>query len=384
MLIGKKLAEARRRIGLTLEAVGQKTEIGLSSLSDFENDKREPKFHQLKKLADVYHRPATFFLSDEPFGSAVVLWRQKPTEGAEAIEDRFLRLCEQYRNLEQWTGDVLTPRLPEAASQSRALTYNDAEVLAAEVAKELGLGDKPGFDLMRRLEDDCGIRIFLDSFEPTGTAACVKSDEHGWAILLNGGNPVCRQRYDLAHELFHLLVWGIYRAKGNTASVASEHEEKLANTFASCLLLPREPLLKALSRFQNAEGAIPGSAVPEIARQFGVSIDALVWRIHTVYGWSKDRQESTRALIAAIKADSRSTGAEEPLRDGKFPPRYQSLAIRALKEGEISTGKFAEYMEVSRRHAMSIAEAGTNALDEVRLEAQSEEYSLDEISLTAA
>jgi len=44
MQIGDRLRAARRAAGYTLERVARETGIGASSLSEFENDKREPRF----------------------------------------------------------------------------------------------------------------------------------------------------------------------------------------------------------------------------------------------------------------------------------------------------------------------------------------------------
>ena len=73
MDIGRKLKIAREAIGYTLKKASQESKIGESSISEFENSKREPKFSQLAKLAEAYRRTVEFFLSDEPIIEDVVL-----------------------------------------------------------------------------------------------------------------------------------------------------------------------------------------------------------------------------------------------------------------------------------------------------------------------
>ncbi len=36
----------------------------------------------------------------------------------------------------------------------------------------------------------------------------------------------------------------------------------------------------------------------------------------------------------------------------KWPERYQALAMKALRAGEMSIGRFAEYLEITRQSAM--------------------------------
>ena len=64
MQIGERLRIAREAIGLTLEQAANESRIGASSLSEFENNKREPKFSYLSKLADIYRRPVEFFFAE--------------------------------------------------------------------------------------------------------------------------------------------------------------------------------------------------------------------------------------------------------------------------------------------------------------------------------
>lgn len=78
---------------LTLDDVESRTSVGASTLSEFENDKREPRLPQLKELADLYCRATSFFLDDGPLPQEIVLWRQKPKSPiAEELQSQLLRL----------------------------------------------------------------------------------------------------------------------------------------------------------------------------------------------------------------------------------------------------------------------------------------------------
>lgn len=268
--------------------------------------------------------------------------------------------------------DVISPQLPHV---ERIRNYADVEDLASRVGKELNLGDRPAFALYRALEVDCGIKVFYEELEPAGTAACVRSRQYGWAILLNTKNAPTRRNFDLAHELFHLLAWNVYRASGNDASngedseaVAEGAEEQYADKFASCLLLPGDALRKAIDRRRNAQGTLPMVVIPDIAQQFGVSTEALMWRLHWVYNWGPTRKEKTQEYIETAKRLSDvSKDDDKKEKPAKYPERYRMLAIQALRSGEISLGRFIEYTEMGRREAMSYQEQKENLLGEVQL-----------------
>jgi Zn-dependent peptidase ImmA (M78 family)/transcriptional regulator with XRE-family HTH domain len=375
MELGKRLLEARERTKFSLADVRQRTAIGESSLSDIENGKREPKIKQLVQLADLYGKPLSFFLSEKVEAEDTVLWRTRPTEGAELHECKFLKLCAQYRRLEEWMNDVISPKLP---SVERICTYADVEELAEGVRRDLNLGDRPAFSLYRALEEDCGIKVFYEELEPTGTAACVRSSQYGWAILLNAKNAFVRQNYDLAHELFHLIVWNVYRPSGNSTSyragteeAAEGTEEQFADKFASCVLLPRDVVMRAVDRKRNANGNLPISMIPTIAKQFGVSTEALLWRLHGIYNWgAAARKEKTQEYVALAKRlTAVSKDEERKAKPAKYPDRYNTLAVQALKRGELSIGRFVEYTEMNRKEAMSYLEQEEDLLGEVQLTA---------------
>jgi Zn-dependent peptidase ImmA (M78 family) len=231
------------------------------------------------------------------------------------------------------------------------MAWNAAEELARSVRAQLGLGDRPALALPRVLEEDYGVKVFHLAFEPTGTAACSRSETFGDAILLNAGNVRWRRNFDLAHELFHLLTWGVFRSSSATTT---GEEEKLADRFASALLLPEEALRSAVTRRQTETNKLSTAALFEIARDFDVSIDALVWRLHDLYG-GKDREYTKKrieALHEVAKLYEERTKDAPPPR----PERFRALAITTLRAGEISTGRFAEYLGISRGEAMKYVE----------------------------
>jgi XRE family transcriptional regulator, fatty acid utilization regulator len=353
-LIGERLKAARNDRGWTLEALSGHTGIAVSSLSDFENGRREPRLSHLETLAKAYGTTVSWFFETEASKSDVVLWRDRPdAEGeAAAVEGQFLKLCRWYRNLEEWCDERLACHLPDVTGNPDRMGWADVHRLANDVRHMLDLGRRPASSLLNVLEDSCGIRIFHLQFEPTGTAACTRSDELGMAILLNSGNKRWRRNFDLAHELFHLLTWRVFRS-GDQSREASDHEEKLANAFASSLLIPEDALRSAIDAAAKSGGGLKHIEIFDIARQFDVSFEALLWRMHTVFN---RKREDTERDIEICRAFRESVDVREDTDPPKLPARYQALAIRALRDGELSVGRAAEYLGISRHAAMALDE----------------------------
>ena len=159
----------------------------------------------------------------------------------------------------------------------------------------------------------------------TGSAACTFSDRYGAAVLLNSNSVRWRRNFDLAHELFHLLTWNVFRQGEASLSVeASAQEEKLATCFARNLPMPQEPLRIANDSQLGDRTKLSFDDLFEAARQFDVSVEALLWQMTFVFNLPKE------VVLEKIEA----------------------LANEALRKGLISTGRYAEYLGITRRQAM--------------------------------
>ena len=365
MPVGERLRDERERLDLTQSEVAKRTGIGESSLSEFELGRREPKLAQLQALAKLYRRTFAYFLDEGGPAPEVVLWRQRPEPRVAAdIESEFMQLCRQYHNLEVWCVERRPCELPTIAGDADTFDYRDAERLAYNVRAKLKLGDRPGQSLLPVLEEVCGVKLFYLSFEPSGTAASSVSETFGAAVLLNAQNVRWRRNFDLAHELFHLLTWSIFRTPDiGDGIVASDREEKLATCFASNLLMPADATLLALQD-AGRKGSILFADLFDIARQFDVSVEALLWRIHFLY---KRKEEETKADIDRCKAMASFGQDRECSEPPRRPDRFVALAVKALRQGQFSQGRFAEYMGISRREAMKIAEQEAHEDEEVAL-----------------
>jgi Zn-dependent peptidase ImmA (M78 family)/DNA-binding XRE family transcriptional regulator len=355
--LASRLQEARDRLRLTQDQVEGRTGIGKSTLSQFENAQRLPSLAQLERLAQLYRRAVTWFLDAGagPEPEAAVLWRDRPERSIAAeVGANFLRLCEQYRDLETWCqepagGEFSVPALPTHERFQR----RDAVRLAKHVRDHLQLGDRPSGGLMSALEEVCGLKIFHLPFEPTGTAASSRSRALGAAVLLNSSNVPWRRSFDLAHEFFHLLTWRVFQAgwEGDPP-VATAQEEKFANIFAENLLMPEEPFRLAVGRRMDPPDPGRIDQVHALAREFGVSVPAVLTRMRFLFRLEEDQISGARAAWQRISPCFKDRPAEPtPPR----PERFTALALTALERGEISIGRFAEYMGISRYRAMAIA-----------------------------
>jgi Zn-dependent peptidase ImmA (M78 family) len=93
-----------------------------------------------------------------------------------------------------------------------------------------------------------------------------------WIVALNATEPEVRQRFSLAHELFHIINHTTKEWLHPGDGYFSPHEsgEKLADYFAGCLLMPKR-YIKSLVGY--------GFTPAQLADTFGVSVRAVQVRL---------------------------------------------------------------------------------------------------------
>lgn len=131
--------------------------------------------------------------------------------------------------------------------------------------------------LEKTLESAYGVKVWYESMEE-GSAASTLGD-FGPAILMNSSEAPWRRNYNFAHEVFHLITWqSIPPILLTDRTDLRQKIEQLANAFASCLLLPAAAVsVEAGQRI--AKGEITYTGLVDLARDFCVSTEALLYRL---------------------------------------------------------------------------------------------------------
>ena len=120
-------------------------------------------------------------------------------------------------------------------------------------------------------------RVQVERMVPSPVAGASQWSRGRWLILVNGTDPIGRQRFTLAHELKHVIDSKfdgvpLYPAIGDLTS--RERTESVCDYFAGCLLMPR-PWVKRSWREGPQE-------VVALARQFEVSRQAMQVRLQQI------------------------------------------------------------------------------------------------------
>jgi len=339
--LGERIRECRKKLNLTQRELAARA--GLSAhqiVSQIEKGDREVKAWELARIAQALCQSVSELLAPRPPQAAVVLWRDKPSADASLAEAQFLQRCREYQFLERVLGLPAAAPLPSFRVDPVSLTPREADRLAEEVRGTLGLGARPGSSLAVVLERKYGVKIWYEPLGESGSAASAKG-EFGYALLINANHAPWRRNYSLAHELFHLVTWDSTQPDVREAQPAWWSQvEKAAQAFASTLLLPIEVVIAEFeARVHDRKVAY--ADLVELARDFDVSTEALVWRLVRL-GRLHD-QEARRILSdPKLRALDRQTMPEH-WREPLVPPeRFVRLAFLAYQRGLLSRARLAQ------------------------------------------
>lgn len=138
-----------------------------------------------------------------------------------------------------------------------------------------------------------GIVIARKRFDDeTSGLIYVDAKTNNVVVGLNVSHSKTRQRFTLAHELGHFLLHkqnggGLHvddrdffiKFRDHHSSDGSDREEREANAFAAELLMPSSFLGRDAGKLQEGLSFSDETAVRELASRYGVSIQALSFRL---------------------------------------------------------------------------------------------------------
>lgn len=347
-LLAARIREARKRLDITQQELAARAGFEAhQTISQIESGEREVKAWELSRLASALHvdlfelvAPPERHLSPLP----KVLWRDRPAKNTRELEARFLERCSQYRKLEVAAGFDVLPSLPPAEVQSVQVSHQDAIRLAHTALETLALGSRPADSLIKTLENKYRVKVWYDDLSGGSAAAAI--GDFGPAILIRRTEPPWRRNFSAAHELFHLLTWvalppELLIERPDLWQLA----EKRANTFAANLLLPSDSITIEFQA-RVTDGQIRFSDLIELAREFEVSTEALLWRLANLGHMSKEGVEELLRNVAFRELD-RETMHDRWWEPSPLPERFVRLAFLAYQKGGLSRAKLAEYIDTS-------------------------------------
>jgi len=326
MTIGERLKQARKANNLSLRKLADKVGVSPMAISKYERDLNVPSSDVLLRLSQVLQVKVDFFFRPRTVPIQLMAYRKHSSLGIkeqEVIQMHIQDWIERYIEAESL--------FPNNQHKVNLTLYNvaspdDIEAAALDLRNRWNLGCDPIDNFVQLLEDR-GIKVGLiagfDHFD-----ACTFIANNDPVIVIKDELPGDRQRFNLGHELGHLIL----SIEGDMDS------EKAANRFVGAFLVPAE-----MARFELGSNRtdLNINELYLLKHKYGLSMQAWIYRAKDL---SIISESTATRLFQKFRINSWHRLEPGKSYPSETPIRMERLIYRALAEDLISRSRAQELL----------------------------------------
>lgn len=297
---GERLRSARMYRGLTLTELAKRTEISKQSLSLYENDNNTPDYMKVRLLASELNFPYDYFFQKDSYAAKTettyfrsLASATKKDRTAQSIKLEYV--AKMYEILMEFISfpEMNLPSVDFVGCDDVFECENEdaiqeIEDIAAQVRKYWDIGTGPIKDLQYLLEKNgiivTGFDTNEDKIDAFSQRTIVAGNDIYFIAVALGNRPEGRIRFDMAHELGHILLHPWSEDLEAITKDEFKARERQANMFASAFLLPRDSFGKDIASYPTDL-----KYYQFLKNKWKVSIQAMIYRAHQL-GIMSDNQ----------------------------------------------------------------------------------------------
>lgn len=344
-IVPERFREARLARGMTASELADKISVSRQSISKYELGVSEPMGPVMDEIASQLRVPISFFYKPltAPANRGTTYFRSLKTNAARAKEVLSVKSEWAVQIAKILSEDIMYPQvdlpsLPDKYTSSAGYTLDDFEDISMALRKQWNLGEAP-IPNMARLLESRGFIIATINSGFTETDACSSIiDGRPFIFLDTQKECAVRTRFNLAHELGHLILHGdISQADLEQKEILNRIEHE-ANCFASCFLLPRSAFLLDI-RSTSLQAFLP------LKRKWKTSIQAMVYRCRDLEVFS-----DSQMIYIQKQISSKRWRRNEPY-DDEWPCEDASILRTSIKmlieRGDYTKDQFVSLFRLS-------------------------------------
>ena len=290
---GRRLKEALQFRGSKITELASKTDISKQSLSNYANELNVPPYENVIKIASALEFPPDYFMTEDFCTTYTdnIYFRSQATATKMAQRAQTVKMeyvAKMYDSLIDYV-DWPKLKLPMVEfEQNDDFVYvdseemfNQIEELADQVRLQWELGTGP-IDNFQYVLESHGIIVTstksvsseIDAFSQKVRIGNGRHQGYVYIIALAiGEKPIERLRFDMAHELGHILMHPWDENNEELDKDAFKVREIQANMFASALLLPKKAFTRDITAY-----ATEVDYYRHLKKKWHVSMQAMMYR----------------------------------------------------------------------------------------------------------
>lgn len=328
---GARLTLARHLSGKRKSDLAAAIDMSATAVASWEAGTKRPSSRTVAQLALALGVTPDFFaarseaaeLAGPPHFRSLRSTTQIERDQALAYGKLALSVATEFERLVEFPS-VCIPRFEVRIDE---LDGDGPEQAANLVRREWGLGSGPVGHLVRILEHNGALVVFSAPQTARVDAYSFDSPSRPVVVLNPGKRDYYRQRFDLAHELGHLVMH-------SDAEPGSRIVEEQAQRFAAEFLMPAGEIEPLLPR------SMAGSAwksLGHLKEQWGVSLQALLMRARRMGTLSDPAYRNAMVRLSALgwrrSEPGHAFGVEQP---SLLAKAVELLDLAGVDEAELA------------------------------------------------
>lgn len=278
-IIPYRIKQARISRGYSMGELADLLGITRSAISQYELGTIKPSDLIIGQLSNILNYQISFFykpLPENTTANSAVYFRSRrsTTKKAKNAAREKISIFKEINDYLKRFVDFPSVNLPVINNIDvyHELSLNDVEAIAMQVRNYWNLGLGPIDNLVSILQKN-GIMIsIMDLNNKKIDAFSVWYDSIPYIYISKDKYSNARLRFDLAHELGHILIHGnLFNDDDIETKVISEKIEREADMFAACFLLPSKS-------FENDIYSSSINHFIQLKKKWKVSIGAMIYR----------------------------------------------------------------------------------------------------------
>lgn len=334
-MIANRLKQGRKLRRKSLRDVGSAIGRSYETVRQYEEGNLEVDSTLLRKFAKALSLPMEFFLRPEYLTDAMVpdfrASRSLSKRDREAVAAEAREAVERYLEVAMLANASVFEPLPRGFPY-RISSLEQVEDAAEELRNAWKLGFDPLGPLIPLLEER-GIPVIELSSSPEMDACTVSfKSPHGsgWLIAIRPGLVGDRLRFNLAHELGHLLL-----------TCDGVDEEKASHRFAAAYIVPR---VTALAELGEKRSNLALHELYMLKHRYGLSMQSWIYRAVELNIVSSSHGRQLRKELDSFEGPKREPGAQIAT---DRPKRLLQLLEHLLAENLVTPRRAAELAGMS-------------------------------------
>lgn len=302
--VGERLRQAREARSLSAVALADLIEVSRQAISQYENGPETPAPAVMSRIMKELRLPLQFFLRPVPKADKNPIFYRSMASATKASRLRAESRFEWTREIVDFVrGFVTLPKVnyPTLSIPTDPLSLSKEQIEAAAEAtrRHWKLGDGPISNIVLLLENNGTIitrqNLVADSLDAFSNWSY--PDQVPYIVLNSEKNVAVRSRFDVAHELGHLVLHRRIPPSSLTRPEMFDLIEQQAHAFASAFLMPArtfsdDAISPTLESFRSlkAKWRVSIQAMIVRASELGLLTDdkySRIWPNLARRGWRK-------------------------------------------------------------------------------------------------